>query len=476
MRFLPTLLLFASLFSSAAMSAQIEGNWYAILDAMGTKLPTGLDISKTTDGYSAIMTSPTQTKTKIPTTVTFDGKKVSLKISMVGATFDGVLDGKQMKGIFSQANQDFPMTFYRHRPDGYPIEEGPITITNRQQDPTDFPYERIAVNYPGGAEDVVMAGELTVPSQGKPKALIVLVSGSGPQDRNAYLGSQINHSPFLVLSDYLTRLGYGVLRYDDRGVAESTGDFKTATSDDFALDALAAVQYLRTREELKDVPIGVAGHSEGGMIAPVVATQDEALNFVILLAAPGVSVDSLMLEQRRQVGLAMGQPEVLIRRDEPALRNAYAWIKDNPELSQEDYVAGLYEVFEAQLKNLPPALQKSIVDPKAFNAQYVRPLSAPWMRRFIAFEPQDFLQRLTIPVLAINGLKDMQVEGLTNLNAISQAMAISGNKDATVIPLLGLNHLFQPADTGAPSEYGTIETTFAPAALEAIGTWLKERY
>ena len=129
-----------------------------------------------------------------------------------------------------------------------------------------------------------MAGELTVPSKGNPKALIVLVSGSGPQDRNAYLGSQINHSPFLVLSDYLTRQGYGVLRYDDRGVAESTGEFRNSTSDDFALDALAAVQYLRTREELKGIPIGVAGHSEGGMIAPVVAAKDEALDFVILLA------------------------------------------------------------------------------------------------------------------------------------------------------------------------------------------------
>jgi pimeloyl-ACP methyl ester carboxylesterase len=474
--FLLVPLFFALTLSSFSMSAQIKGNWYGILNAMGTKLPIGFEISTTDDGYSAMMTSPSQTTAKIPASISFDGQKVSLKVTVVGATFDGVLDGKQMKGVFAQANMDFSMTFYRYRPQGYPIEEGPITITRREQDPTDFPYERIAVNYPGGAEGVTMAGELTVPSKGKPKALIVLVSGSGPQDRNVYMGSQINHSPFLVLSDYLTRQGYGVLRYDDRGVAESTGDFNAATSDDFALDALAAVQYLRAREELTGVAIGIAGHSEGGMIAPVVAARDEKLDFVILLAAPGVSIDSLMLDQRRQVGLAMGHPEALILRDEPALRAAYAWIKDNPELSQEDYVEGLYEVFEAQLKNLPPALQKSIVDPKAFNAQYVNALSSPWMRRFIAFEPKDFLQRLTIPVLAINGLKDSQVDGLMNLNAISMAMAVSGNKDATIVPLLGLNHLFQPADTGAPTEYGTIETTFDPAALKVIGNWLKERY
>ncbi|TXF88925.1 alpha/beta fold hydrolase [Neolewinella aurantiaca] len=476
MRTFFTVLLLPLLLST--LSAQdISGNWYTILDAMGTKLPLGLEIKAEGGAYAGAMKSPSQTKVKIPlTSVTFDGKKFTAKEAQTGVTIDGVLNGKELRGIFNQANQDFPVIFTRHRPQAYPIEEGPITITARPQDPVDFPYERSAVNFPGGADGVVIAGELTMPAKGKPKAAIVLVSGSGPQDRNAYLGSQINHSPFLVLSDYLTRKGYAVLRYDDRGVGESTGEFRSATSDDFALDATAAVAYLRSLKELKKVPIGVAGHSEGGMIAPVVASRDEELDFVILMAAPAVSIDSLMLEQRRQVGLSMGQPEMLIRRDEPTLRAAYAWIKDNPDLSQEDYVEGLYGVFEEQLKNLPPALQKSIVDPRAFNAQYVKPLSSPWMRRFIAFEPKDFLSQLSIPVLAINGLLDTQVDGMTNLNAIAETMAINGNKDVTITPLLGLNHLFQPAETGSPTEYGTIEVTFDPTALEAIGRWLDERY
>ncbi len=423
------------------------------------------------------MLSPSQTKAKIRlAAVTFEGKKFSAKETQSGVTIDAILDGKELRGIFSQANQDFPIVFTRHRPQAYPIEEGPITITARPQDPKDFPYQRTPVTFTGGAEDITLAGELTLPSKGTPKAAIVLVSGSGPQDRNAYLGSQINHSPFLVLSDYLTRLGYAVLRYDERGVGESTGDFRSSTTDDFALDATAAVAHLRTLKEMKNVPIGVAGHSEGGMIAPVVASRDEALDFVILLAAPAVSIDSLMLDQRRQVGRSMGQPEILIRRDEPALRAAYAWIKDNSSLSQEDYVEGLYGVFEEQLKNLPAALQKSIVDPRAFNAQYVKPLSSPWMRRFIAFEPKDFLSRLEIPILAINGLLDTQVDGMTNLNAIAEIMAINGNKDVTITPLLGLNHLFQPAETGSPTEYGTISTTFDPTALEAIGGWLEARF
>ena len=444
---------------------------------MGTKLPVGLEIENNAGAYAGAMTSPSQTKAKIPlASVTFDGKRLTAKEAQTGVTIDAVLNGKELRGIFNQANQDFPVVFTRHRPQAFPIGDGPITITARPQDPKDFPYQRKTVTFPGGAEGVTMAGELTMPEKGKPKAAIVLVSGSGPQDRNAYLGSQINHSPFLVLSDYLTRLGYAVLRYDDRGVGESTGDFRSSTSDDFALDATAAVAYLRTLKEMKKVPIGVAGHSEGGMIAPVVASRDEELDFVILLAAPAVSIDSMMLDQRRQVGRSMGQPEILIRRDEPALRSAYAWIKDNPGLSQEDYTEGLYGVFEEQLKNLPEALRKSIVDPRAFNAQYVRPLSSPWMRRFIAFEPKDFLSRLDIPVLAINGLLDTQVDGMTNLNAIAEIMAINGNKDVTITPLLGLNHLFQPAETGSPNEYGTISTTFDATALEAIGQWLEGRF
>lgn len=472
-------LLFLSLFLwvSTPLSAQAEGEWFAILDAMGTKLPMKLELANTGGKWSGAMLDPTQPQRRMEMTeISFDGKKINYKVSPLGITYSGVLDGKELRGVFNQANVDFSLTFTRHRPDGYPIQEGPVTIRNRQQDPVEFPYARQAVTFAGGAAGVSLAGELTVPETGKPKALIVLVSGSGPQDRNSYLGSQINHSPFLVLSDYLTRRGYGVLRYDERGVAESTGNFSTATTANLAADAAAAVRYLRGLPGMRKIPIGVAGHSEGGIIAPMVAAQDDELNFVLLLAAPAISIDSLMLEQRRQVALSMGMPEMAIKRDEPALRAGYAFIKESALLDQDQYIEGLYATFEAQLKTLPEALQKSIVDPRAFNAQYVKPLSSPWMRYFIAINPQDYLQKLKIPVLAINGTKDLQVPAMMNLNALSQAMAISGNKDVTVLPLLELNHLFQPADTGAPSEYGTIETTFDPTALEVIGGWLDERF
>lgn len=467
-----------STFLFTCVSAQsINGQWYGILDAMGTKLPLGLSLDDGTGELFGSLKSPTQSPNPFPfTTVNFNGQRLQFSLADLGAEFSGVLDGKELRGVFNQANVDFPLTFYRYRPDGYPIEEGPITIAARTQDPRDFPYAREAVTFPGGAAGVTISGELTKPQKGKPKAVIVLVSGSGPSDRNAYLGSQINHSPFLVLSDYLTRRGYAVLRYDDRGVGKSTGDYGQATSFDLAADAGAAVRWLEERKDMKRIPIGMAGHSEGGLITPIVASQNEDLDFALLLAAPGISIDSLMLEQRRQVGAAMGMPAVMIERDEPGLRAAYAFIKESGKLDQEPYVEALYALFERQMDNLPEALKRSIKDPRAFNAQYVQPLSSPWMRAFIAIDPAEYLEKLTIPTLAINGLKDTQVTPMENLNGISIAMAKNGNEDATVVPIVGLNHLFQPAETGAPTEYGTIETTFDPSALELIGSWLDERF
>lgn len=473
-----TLLLFCLLsFCFSSLSAQAEGDWYGVLDAMGTKLPMKVVFTRSDGGWAGTLFDPTKPDRRIAmTAVTFAGQKLGFTAEPLGITYSGVVDGKELRGVFNQANIDFPLTFTRHRPEGYPVEEGPITIRKREQEPVEFPYVRQAVNFPGGTEGVTLAGELTVPESSKPKALLVLVSGSGPQDRNSYFGSQINHSPFLVLSDYLTRRGYGVLRYDERGVAKSTGDFAAATTADLAADAAAAVRYLHHVTGIKKVAIGVLGHSEGGIIAPMVAAQDDELDFVVLLAAPGVPIDSLMLEQRRAVGRAMGFPPAVIDRETPTWRAGYRFIKESALLDQDQYVDGLYAVFEEQMNNLPEPLRKSIKEPRAFNAQYVKPLSSPWMRYFIAIDPQDYLRRLTVPVLAVNGTKDVQVPAMMNLNAISRALAISGNEDATVLPLLELNHLLQPADTGAPSEYGTIETTLDPSALETIGSWLDERF
>jgi pimeloyl-ACP methyl ester carboxylesterase len=394
----------------------------------------------------------------------------SLQFGLVAAAirYEGVLTGGEIRGTFRQGGFSADLTFSRSPPTDYRTD-APTAAGPRSQDPTDFPYRRDPVTFPGGAEGVILAGELTLPPLEQPRAWIVLVSGSGPQDRNEDLGPTINHRPFLVLSDYLTREGYGVLRYDDRGVGESTGDFQAATSMDFAQDAAAAVSFLAGRSDsLAEVPIGLAGHSEGGMIGPVVAAETDALDFLILLAAPGEPIDRLMTTQRHQVG--EGIPE-----DEAVHQAVYRYIKAHPHDAAEAFATGLSDTLLTIIPTLPDTLRRQIDDPREYLAPYLQAYSSPWMRYFIAFDPTPYLDRLTLPVLAINGELDRQVSP-DNLSAIGVALDRAGNQDATLITAPKLNHLLQPAETGAPAEYGEIEITLDPSVLRTIDDWLDARF
>ncbi|PHK99025.1 alpha/beta hydrolase [Neolewinella marina] len=343
-----------------------------------------------------------------------------------------------------------------------------VSDSLRPQDPTDFPYRREAVRFPGGAPGVELAGELTVPDSGAIRAVAILLTGSGPQDRNEDLGPHINHRPFLVLSDYLTRRGYGVLRYDDRGVGESSGRFSGATSADFAADAAAAVAYLRHLPDVQHLPLGLIGHSEGGLIAPMVVASGAAVDYLILLAAPGLPIDSLMLEQRRMIA---GQTTP----DEPVVRGAFTFVRRHPELDSATFVAGLQDTILSLLPQLAPPVRASISDPELFAATYARGLSSAWFRYFLSLDPADYLSQVSVPVLALNGEKDLQVSP-GNLTALEESLTRAGNLEVTAIVLPGLNHLFQPATTGHPAEYGAIETTLAPEVLQRIADWLDNRF
>ncbi|THH40448.1 alpha/beta hydrolase family protein [Neolewinella litorea] len=341
--------------------------------------------------------------------------------------------------------------------------------TLRPQEPVDFPYFRESVRFPGGADTVELAGELTLPTDAPARALAVLISGSGPQDRNQDLGPVINHRPFLVLSDYLTRRGYGVLRYDERGVGGSTGDFFGATTTDFAEDAAAAVAYLRGRKAFRDVPVGLIGHSEGALVAPMVAAaQTPSVDFLILLAAPGLPLDSLMLDQRQMIA---GQTPP----DQPVIRGAFTYVKQHPNLDSAAFVRELKDTILTLLPRLDSTIRKSIYDPATFAATYARSLSSPWIRQFLSLDPTVFLERVRVPVLALNGEKDTQV-GINNLEAVAAALDRGGNPDFTTVALPDLNHLLQPALTGHPNEYGSIMTTLDPRVLQQLTDWLDARY
>lgn len=437
-----------------------EEIWYGSLSVAGNPLPLVLTVG--TDGQSGTLQSPAQSPDHVPLTSllrTDDSLRFSmssLKISYAGARREASYAGTFRQGPFTA-----PLTFSREKP------AEATEATARPQEPVTFPYARETVRFASAADSITLAGELTLPEDGPPRALVVLISGSGPQDRNEDLGPGINHRPFLVLSDYLTRRGYGVLRYDDRGAGESTGDFAAATSADFARDAAGAVAFLRERGP-GSVPVGLLGHSEGGMIAPLVAAEDSTLDFIILLAGPGVPIDSLLLEQRRAVA---AQPPT----DEPVAAAAFAYVKGAGDRDSSQFARGLRDTILAQLPRLSAATRETITDPEAYADDFAEQLSMPWVRYFLAYEPEQYLRRVTMPVLALNGALDTQVAP-RNLHAIARILTEAGNPDVTAEVLPGLNHLLQPATSGRPDEYGQIEVTMDPGALDRIAGWLDARF
>ncbi|WP_316812969.1 alpha/beta hydrolase family protein [Pedobacter heparinus] len=346
----------------------------------------------------------------------------------------------------------------------------PTDTLARPQDPKDFPYKQEEVTFTNPTGGHSLSGTLSLPANGKASKIVILITGSGPQNRNAEL-APYNHRPFLVLSDYLTRQGIAVLRYDDRGVGKSTGVFAKATTADFADDAEAAVNYIFSRADLKNMAIGLAGHSEGGMIAPIVASRNPKVKFVVLMAAPGIPVYQLYAQQIDNAMKLAGTPA-----DEAAKKMAtnlriFTAMKDAAELPMEQAALTVELALRKEFDLLPVEALDS--ETKATVIQHtLSNYRTPWFRYFIGFDPAIYLTKVKCPVLAINGSLDFQVAPTENLAGIKTAMEKAGNKKFEIVPMEGLNHLFQKAATGAASEYGHIKETFNPAALQKISAWI----
>jgi pimeloyl-ACP methyl ester carboxylesterase len=303
----------------------------------------------------------------------------------------------------------------------------------------------------------------------------VLITGSGPQDRDETVAG---HRPFLVLADHLTRHGVAVLRYDDRGFGESSGNFASATSNDFAADVLAAVAYLKTRNDIDAKRIGLMGHSEGGLVAPIVAAHSRDVAFVVLLAGPGVKGIDILLLQAEKIARAGGTPDRLIQLNQKAQRSLFAVAQEE----QDTAVAArrMRAVMQMFIDSLTAEDRRTLGFTDAASNSLietmVRQVNGPWFRYFLDYDPRGNLEHVTVPVLALNGEKDLQVPHEQNLPTIEAALRAGGNQDITIRLLPGLNHLFQTAKTGSPSEYAGIEETFAPAALDVISSWITQRF
>ena len=426
-----------------------------------------LHIVKAGGGYIGSLDSPDQGAIGIPVDeVLFFENILTVKAPKLGLQYIAVYDeGKQsLEGTFEQGGLKIPLNMNR---EAVEMEREP-----RPQDPKDFPYLAEEVAFANEKDSATLAGTLTLPEDKNVKSVVVLISGSGPQDRNEEV-SAFNHRPFLVLSDYLTRQGIGVLRYDDRGVGESAGDRTMATTYDYAKDAAAAVAYLRGRPDLKGVKVGLIGHSEGGMIAPIVATELAKVDFQVLLAAPGIPIDELMLLQSDLISRSEDVPGDIRQANQKVLAEAYTFLKTETELSPEALKEGLEQIFVEGLESFPEATQKEIGDPQAFARKEAAGLLKPWFLYFIRFDPAEFLSRVKMPVLALNGTLDLQVPAKEDLAGIEKALQKAGNNQSEIMALEGLNHLFQKATTGSVREYKEIEEPFNEAAMQIIADWIK---
>jgi len=438
------------------------------------ELPDGttLDFSVELEASSGKISIPTQGAKDVPLSgVKVTDKVLEFSLPEVGAAWKLTVsdDGKTATGVLKQG-AELKTTMRRLSAGEAPVKE----LVRPQNPKPPFPYETIEVEFENESAGATLAGTLTVPKGEGPFPCVVMVTGSGPQDRDEAL---LGHRPFLVIADHLTRHGIAVLRYDDRGVAKSTGNFEKATSDDFAEDALAAVAYLGTRKEIDDLKIGIVGHSEGGLIAPICAAGSKDVAFIVLLAGTGISGSELMPIQGKLIALASGQAADKAEHQAQESARIFAMLlagKSDAEIKEAIRVAIGKEIdTDPETKDLPEAERKKKVDEMA--EQQAGALLSPWFRRFLVMDPRENLRKVTCPVLALNGEKDLQVPPKENLPEIEKALKEGGNKDVTIVELPGLNHLFQKCTTGAPSEYAAIEETFSPVALEAMTSWIRKR-
>lgn len=418
-----------------------SGDWKGVLKLGAIEMKVALHL-----GAASTFDSPDQGVKGLPATMTRDGERIIVTIPNVGR-FEGALepDGRTLAGTFSAGAMSGDVVF----------ERGLFVPAVRPQTPTKpYPYREVEASYDNAARPGVhLAGTLTVPNGSGPFPAVLLITGSGRQDRDETL---FEHRPFLVLADHLTRRGVAVLRVDDRGAGGSTGAGPNDTSLDFATDVQAGIDWLKTRPEVDPRRIGLLGHSEGGIIAPIVARNNPDVAFAVLWAGPGVSGAEVLVEQARAVVASSGAPADQVEatgRRQRALVDAV--------LSSPDEAAA----YQAAIR-----IATADGTPEAQVAPSIKRMTGAWFRTFLTYDPRPTLESLRIPVLALLGGKDVQV--LASQNEPPMKAAFADNPRAKVMVLPGLNHLFQNTTTGNPAEYGTLTETIDPKALKLMGDWI----
>lgn len=455
-------LLIASLF---AQQDKPDGKWLGTLDINGVKLRIVFNITTQPDGkIVTLLDSPDQGAEGIPTDrTTYEKGMLNISMKALGAEFTGKMNTESgaIEGMFSQGGMILPLNVSR-------VET--VEKPKRPQTPQPpFPYAAEEVKFKNEKANIELAGTLTIPQGSGPFPAVILVSGSGPQDRDESL---MNHKPFLILADFLSRNGIAVLRYDDRGVAKSGGDFASATTYDFADDAESALLYLKSRKEIDGSKTGMIGHSEGGQIAAILGARSKSLNFLVALAGPGIVSEEIIYIQAELIDKASGRDEKEIEYEQKITRTIFKILKETPDsaLTKEKMTAAFNEF----VSGLPPEIQKKEEYSEQSIARQIDRINNKWFRNFLTYNAADDFAKTKIPSLCLLGEKDLQVPPAGNKEGLEAAFKKAGNKNYEIKVIPGVNHLFQTAKTGSPSEYAQIEETMSPIVLQTVLDWIKK--
>lgn len=442
-----------------------KGTWQGKLN-VGTELRIVFHITENASGgWTATMDSPDQSAfgLKCDTTI-ITGSDITVRMNKFNASYSGKLNNDStIDGTFKQG-AELPLALKK--------TEKSIERKRPQEPKAPFPYRSEDVEYDNANHSLHYGATITIPEGKGPFPTALLITGSGAQNRDEEL---MGHKLFLVIADALTRNGIAVLRVDDRGVGKSTGTFSEATSADFAKDVNASLDYLLSRPEVDKKKLGLIGHSEGGMIAPMVGNERSDIDFIILLAGPGIKITDLMAKQNAAILSSVGISQAAIDAYTPLYKDLLTTIIKSGDTTNLSNIFN--EKIETWARNTDSSYLKSLgLDDEKGRSEITKStipvFTSKWFRYFLNFDPQPYLKKLNCKVLALNGDKDIQVIADPNLAGIEAALKKSKAKKVTIKKMAGLNHLFQACNKCTIAEYGELEETFSPAALKEMNEWL----
>jgi len=443
---------------------QVAGSWLGNLDAGSATLRLVFNLMVTgQDAFRATLDSPDQGSMGIPVgEVSVTGDSLRIEAPMLRGFYLGKFTSdSSIQGTWNQAGRTFVVNLEK-------LDSA--FVLNRPQEPVaPFPYKEEEVSFHQITQGFTLAGTLALPDGQGPFPALVMVTGSGSQNRDEEI---YGHKPFWVIADHLTRKGIAVLRYDDRGVGKSSGMATGATTADLAIDARSALDYLLSRGEIDPSRLGIIGHSEGGLIAFMLASEYKDISFIVSLAGPGVDGRSILLEQSEYISRLSGVSESIREDNRTVMGRVYDYMIENEthESWEENVIKFTSTYYSSKQGN--NYSEEDVERIKSNVLASIPASSYAWMRYFVRSDPSSYFATITCPVLALNGGKDCQVLAEKNINAIKSGLQSAGNSQLTTMILPGLNHLFQHCTTGLPSEYNQIEETFDPGTLDLISAWI----